>query len=46
MTLTLFPVRMVAAGVVRLRYEGPEKIKFGVKLALLDHPLVEDVEFL
>ena len=39
-------VMYAAAGVVRLRYEGPEKIKFGVKLALLDHPLVEDVEFL
>jgi Fe-S cluster biogenesis protein NfuA len=34
-----------AAGTVTLRYEGPEKIKFGVELALRDNPLIQKVEF-
>mmetsp|Transcript_22671 Transcript_22671/g.73354 ORF Transcript_22671/g.73354 Transcript_22671/m.73354 type:complete len:346 (-) Transcript_22671:198-1235(-) len=35
-----------AAGTVTLRYEGPDKIKFGVELALRDNPLIQNVEFL
>jgi Fe-S cluster biogenesis protein NfuA len=34
------------AGTVTLRYEGPDKIKFGVELALRDNPLIQNVEFI
>ena len=43
-------VRIVSAGEtagkVVLEYTGPEKIKFGIELALKDSPLIETVEFL
>jgi Fe-S cluster biogenesis protein NfuA len=34
-----------AAGKVSLKYEGPEKIKLGIELALRDNELITDVEF-
>ena len=40
-------IRVVSAegGVATLEYTGPEKIKFGIELALKDEPLVETVVF-
>ena len=34
-----------AGSTVQLKYSGPDKIKFGVELALRDSPLIEKVEF-
>ena len=34
-----------ADSTVQLKYSGPDKIKFGVELALRDSPLIEKVEF-
>ena len=34
-----------AVGVVALKYEGPDKIKLGLELALRDHPQIDEVIF-
>jgi len=39
-------VLSAAASTVTLKYTGPEKIKFGVELALRDNPLIQNVVFL
>ena len=36
----------VSDGTVQLKYEGAEKIKYGIRLALQDNPLIEKVDFL
>ncbi|KAJ1472509.1 hypothetical protein T484DRAFT_3423921 [Baffinella frigidus] len=34
-----------ATGTVTIEYAGPEKLTYGIELTLLDHPLVNKVEF-
>ena len=34
-----------AQGKVTLEYSGPDKIRFGIELALKDNPLIDEVEF-
>ena len=34
-----------AEGKVELEYTGPEKVKYGIELALRDSPLIDEVVF-
>ena len=40
-------IRVVSAaeGKVELEYTGPEKVKYGIELALRDSPLIDEVVF-